>query len=419
MRVLVVNCGSSSLKFLVAGIGAGTGHSILARGIVERIGGDSLLSFRKEGLPATRADARVADHEEAVRRAFDWVDSEVVHLSAGREKGIRGIGHRIVHGGKRFTRTTLIDESVTDAIDALEELAPLHNPPGIAGIRAARAVAGRAVPMVAVFDTSFHSALPDRASVYAIPYELSTRHAIRRYGFHGISYQHILSRYCALTGLPPGKATFVAFHLGNGCSAAAVLRGVSVDTSMGFTPLEGLVMGTRSGDLDPAVIGFLSREEGLSCDEVDSLLNGKSGLLGLSGTSRDMRDLLDRTEERPRVRLAVDVFCYRARKYLGGYLAALGGADAVVFSGGIGENAPEVRARILADMEWCGIRLDDARNRETKGVEMDVSSPDSRLRVFVIPADEELVIARETAECLRKRDAPPSPGRPDAKEDPR
>jgi acetate kinase len=315
---------------------------------------------------------------------------------------IDAIGHRVVHGGKHFPRTTLVDETVTEAIESLEEMAPLHNPPSIAGIRAARAAAGRSVPMVAVFDTSFHATLPDRASLYAIPYELSMRHGIRRYGFHGISYQYLLSRYCALTGMPPGEATFVAFHLGNGCSAAAIRRGASVDTSMGFTPLEGLVMGTRSGDIDPAIFGFLAHEERLSPEEVERILNRQSGLLGLSGLGRDMRDLLGHAGDDARAQLAVEIFCYRARKYLGAYLAALGGADAIVFSGGIGENASEIRAGILDGMEWFGIRIDPSRNRETTGKEGEIGAPDSRLRVFVIPADEELVIARETAACLRK-----------------
>jgi acetate kinase len=384
VNILVFNCGSSSVKFLVAEVkaegAAGWRERLLARGIVERIGGDAILNFRPEDGPPIRRFARATDHGEAIHCVFAWIDSaEAASL-----------------------RTTLVDETVTEAIESLEEMAPLHNPPSIAGIRAARAAAGRSVPMVAVFDTSFHATLPDRASLYAIPYELSMRHGIRRYGFHGISYQYLLSRYCALTGMPPGEATFVAFHLGNGCSAAAIRRGASVDTSMGFTPLEGLVMGTRSGDIDPAIFGFLAHEERLSPEEVERILNRQSGLLGLSGLGRDMRDLLGHAGDDARAQLAVEIFCYRARKYLGAYLAALGGADAIVFSGGIGENASEIRAGILDGMEWFGIRIDPSRNRETTGKEGEIGAPDSRLRVFVIPADEELVIARETAACLRK-----------------
>jgi acetate kinase len=406
MNILAFNCGSSSVKFLVADFepdpSAGWRENRLARGIVERIGGDSLLTFHREGRPPERLTARVGNHEEAIRRILAWVDSPDAPPLPGQTNRIDAIGHRVVHGGRRFSRTTLIDESLAEAIDSLEEMAPLHNPPSVAGIRAARAAAGTSVPMVAVFDTTFHAALPDRASLYAIPYELSTRHGIRRYGFHGISYQYLLSRYCSLTGTPPGDATIVAFHLGNGCSAAAIRKGAPIDTSMGFTPLEGLVMGTRCGDIDPAIVGFLAHEEGLSPAEVEDILNARSGLLGLSGRSRDMRDLLEKTGDEPRARLAVRIFCYRARKYLGAYLAALGGADAIVFSGGIGENAPEVRARILEGMEWFGIRIDSSRNGETTGKEGEIGAPESRLRIFVIPTDEELVIARETAACLRR-----------------
>ncbi|HEU5361296.1 MAG TPA: acetate kinase [Candidatus Deferrimicrobiaceae bacterium] len=405
MNVLAFNCGSSSVKFLAAEMDpegtAGRSERVRARGIVERIGGDALLSFRLEGGPPARMADRIVGHEEAIRRIFAWIDSARGSLFPDGPGGIDAIGHRVVHGGRQFTRTTRIDESVTEAIDSLEEMAPLHNPPSIAGIRAARAAAGKGIPMVAVFDTSFHASLPDCASLYAIPYELSTRHGIRRYGFHGISYQYLLSRYCTLTETPPGEATLVAFHLGNGCSAAAIRKGASVDTSMGFTPLEGLVMGTRSGDIDPAVFGLLESEEGLPPREVENLLNRRSGLLGLSGISRDMRDLLGEGNV-PRARLAVEIFCYRARKFLGAYLAALGGAEAIVFSGGIGENAPEIRARILEGMEWFGIRIDPDRNRETAGREGEIGAPGSRVRLFVIPSDEEIVIARETAACLRR-----------------
>jgi acetate kinase len=406
VNVLVFNCGSSSVKFLVAEVkadgAAGRRERLLARGIVERIGGNAILRFRPEGGASTRSFARVPDHEEAIHCVFAWVDSAEAASLPGGMNSIDAIGHRIVHGGKHFSCTTLVDETVTEAIESLEEMAPLHNPPSIAGIRAARAVAGRSIPMVAVFDTSFHATLPERASLYAIPYELSMRHGVRRYGFHGVSYQYLLSRYCALTGMSPGEATFVAFHLGNGCSATAIRRGASIDTSMGFTPLEGLVMGTRSGDIDPAVVGHLAHAEGLSPWDVESILNSRSGLLGLSGRSRDMRDLLDHADD-ARAQLAVEIFCYRARKYLGAYLAALGGADAIVFSGGIGENASGIRARILDGMEWFGIRIEPSRNRETTGKEGEIGAPDSRLRVFVIPTDEELVIARETAACLLKR----------------
>lgn len=406
MNILAFNCGSSSIKFRIADVQRTERREWrerrLAEGVVDRIGGDAELSFRAEGQKPARKTERIADHEEAIHRVFAWIDSEEAVRASGGGTRIEGIGHRVVHGGARFRRTTRIDETLLEGIDSLEEIAPLHNPPSIAGIRAARTAVGRAVPMVAVFDTAFHAGLPDHAALYAIPRELAARYGIRRYGFHGISYQYVLSRYCEVTGTAPDAATLVAFHLGNGCSAVAVRNGTSVDTSMGFTPLEGLVMGTRSGDLDPAIFGFLAHEQGMFPGEVEDLLNRRSGLLGLSGTSRDMRDLLRRANGDPRARLAVDIFCYRARKYLGAYFAALGGADAVVFTGGIGEHAAEVRARILEGMEWCGIRIDAGRNRETAGTEAEIGSPDSGVRVFVIPADEEVVIARETAACLQE-----------------
>ena len=258
------------------------------------------------------------------------------------------------------------------------------------------------MPMVAVFDTAFHASLPEHASHYAISSDLARRHGIRRFGFHGLSYQSVLARYCRMTGTPPERATLVVLHLGNGCSAAAIKDGRSVDTSMGFTPLEGLVMGTRSGDLDPALVGYLARKEGASIETVEEWLNGQSGLLGLSGLTHDARTLVAREADHSGARLALEVFCYRARKYVGAYLAALGGAQAVVFTGGIGENSPEIRAGILEGMEWCGVRLDPTLNSAAIGVEGRISPPDAALPTYVIPTDEELVIAHATALCVGK-----------------
>jgi acetate kinase len=254
--------------------------------------------------------------------------------------------------------------------------------------------------MVAVFDTAFHATLPEHAARYAIPHEMALRHGIRRYGFHGLAYRSALAGYCTLTDTRPDRATVVALHLGNGCSVAAIRNGESVDTSMGLTPLEGLVMGTRSGDLDPAIVGYLARLEGVPVDTVERWLNERSGLLGLSGRSGDMRDLLEREPHDPGARLAVQVFCYRARKYVGAYLAALGGAEAVVFSGGIGENAPEVRARICAGLDWLGLTIDPGRNTAVVGTAGRISADGARIQAFAIPADEESVIARDTVNCL-------------------
>jgi acetate kinase len=398
MIVLALNCGSSSVKFQVLAVEGGEEASRrLARGLIERIGGSAGITMEAEGQPPRRETATIADHEDAVRRVIDWARASAPPLEA--------VGHRVVHGGERYTRPLVIDAAVDTAIEELEALAPLHNGPNLAGVRACRTALGAGIPMVAVFDTAFHSTLPERAYRYAIPYELSLRHGIRRFGFHGISYQFVLARYCRLTGTAPSEATLVALHLGNGASAAAIKNGRSLDTSMGFTPLEGLVMGTRSGDLDPALIGYLARREGVQADQVEHWLNERSGLLGLSGRSRDMRDLLEHQGDDERARLAVEVFCYRARKYLGAYLTALGGARAVVFTGGIGENSPEVRARICADMEWCGLVLDPVLNTRAAGRESLVSARDARIEAWVIPTDEERVIARETAQCLGRAGA--------------
>lgn len=397
MIVLALNCGSSSVKFRLFDLGPGApdGERAIASGVFEGIAGVGPVLTLRAGDRLERESVALHGHEAAVRHLIARIAEERVRLPA-----IAAAGHRVVHGGDRFSGPAIIEPQVLAALEALEDLAPLHNAPSVAGIRAARATLGPHVPMVAVFDTAFHASLPERASCYAIPSGLATRHGVRRFGFHGLSYQSVLSAYARLTGIPPERATIVALHLGNGCSAAAIREGRSADTSMGFTPLEGLVMGTRSGDLDPALVGYLARKEGVPLETVEEWLNARSGLLGLSGLSHDMRTLLAQEAEHPGARLAVEVFCYRARKYVGAYLAALGGAQAVVFTGGIGENAPEIRARICQGMEWCGLRLDPALNAAAVGVEGCINRRDAALQAFVIPSDEELVIARETARCV-------------------
>jgi acetate kinase len=374
VSVLVLNCGSSSLKFQLLAM---PGEERRARGVVERVSGE---------------------YTEAVQHALDEATR-----AGGR---VDAVGHRIVHGGDRFTEPVVIDDAVTAALDGLTELAPLHNGPGVAGIRAARAILDRSVPMVAAFDTAFHATMPPRAAQYALPYELTQRHGVRRYGFHGLSYRYVTGRYAALTGLPESRATFVGLHLGNGCSAVAVRNGASVDTSMGFTPLEGLVMGTRAGDVDPAVIGYLARAESVPEAEVERWLNERSGLLGVSGRSADMRDLLAAEASDARAALAIDLFCYRARKYVGAYLNALGGAPAVVFTGGIGEHNPDIRRRICEDMAWCGLTLDEARNHAAVGTESVISADGAGVRALVIPTDEERVIAGDVMACLANVSSP-------------
>ncbi|HTW30287.1 MAG TPA: acetate kinase, partial [Candidatus Sulfotelmatobacter sp.] len=316
---------------------------------------------------------------------------------------IHAVGHRVVHGGELFKESTLIDDRVLKGIEDCIDLAPLHNPNNVKGIVAARELFGTAIPQVAVFDTAFHHSLPEQAYLYAVPYHLYRRHKIRRYGFHGTSHRYVAFRYRALRGLTREQTNIITLHLGNGCSAAAIKGGSPVDTSMGMTPLEGLVMGTRSGDLDPAIVGVIARKEGMSATEVDTLLNTQSGLLGISGLTNDMRELQAEIKEHDdrRVRLAVEIFCYRARKYIGAYLAAMGGADAIVFTGGIGENSADVRARICSGMEWAGISIDDAKNQETIGREGVISADGSKLLDYAIPTDEELLIARDTVRVIK------------------
>jgi acetate kinase len=393
MNVLALNCGSSSVKFALLAVepqAPAAAARALARGTVERLGSAARLSFSRNGRDE-RADEPIADHAQAVERVLRWL---------GGSDDVQAVGHRVVHGGARFTTPTPVDDALVEAVQALEDLAPLHNRPSLAGIRACRAVLPREIPMVAVFDTAFHAALPDHAAQYAIPGDLARRHGIRRFGFHGLSYAWATARAAAMLGRAARQIRLVALHLGHGASAVAIRDGVSVDTSMGLTPLEGLVMGTRSGDIDPALVGYLARMEGAKVAEVDSWLNERSGLLGLAGGSSDVRDLLTRERDDPRARLALDVFCHRARKYLGAYLAVLEGADAVVFTGGIGEHQPELRRRIAGGFAWCGLEIDADRNAAALGREAVISTDGSRVAALVVPADEERVIAHETAACL-------------------
>jgi acetate kinase len=394
MNVLALNCGSSSVKFRLLAVESGApaaAAQVLAGGAVERLGPGARSTFERAGRTEERHQA-IADHAEAVGRVLGWLDEGDPEIDA--------VGHRVVHGGARFTAPTPIDDAVIEAIEGLEPLAPLHNRPSLAGIRACRAALKPAVPMVAVFDTAFHARLPERAAQYAIPWELARRHGIRRFGFHGLSYAWATAQAAALLGRTADQLRLVVLHLGHGASAAAIRDGVSVDTSMGLTPLEGLVMGTRSGDVDPALVGYLVRTEGADVAEVEAWLNERSGLVGLAGGSSDVRDLLDRERDDTRARLALEVFCHRARKYLGAYLAVLEGADAVVFTGGIGEHQPEIRERIAGGFAWCGLSLDADRNLAARGRDGLISADGSSIRALVITADEERVIAEEVAACL-------------------
>jgi acetate kinase len=406
MKVLVINSGSSSIKFRLGEVKE-TGHgewSVEAaslEGAVKGIGGPASVEARGADLAPVKTSLEVGNHIEAFRVLFDRF--------GGYFRTIAAVGHRVVHGGERYLNSTLITDDVEAGIDALSELAPLHNPACLAGIRGAKAAWGSSVPMVAVFDTAFHQTMPQVARHYAMPADMAERHHIRRYGFHGIAHASLAHGYADCAGRALEGTRLITLQLGNGCSIAALSGGKSVDTSMGFTPLEGLVMGTRSGDLDPSVVAYLSVREKVTPAEVERWLNERSGLLGLSGRSNDMKELLRAVEcdHDERAAFAIGLFCYRARKYVGGYLALLGGADAIVFGGGIGEQAPEIRRRICQDMGWCGIELNDERNRATHGLRpgsgAKVSTDGSRPAVYVVAADEETWIAKETARCVRRQ----------------
>ncbi|HEV2731012.1 MAG TPA: acetate kinase [Terriglobales bacterium] len=407
MNVLIVNSGSSSLKCQVIATDLERikqhRDDRICRGEVEGIGGEAIVRFQNRSQPARTFTASLRDVSSALDYLVRYIASDRSGVSEIKSTAdVHAVGHRVVHGGELFKESALIDERVLKGIEDCIDLAPLHNPNNINAIMAARELFGKDVPQVAVFDTSFHHSIPEQAYLYAVPYHLYRRHRVRRYGFHGTSHRYVAFRYRALRGLTREQTNIITLHLGNGCSAAAIKGGSSVDTSMGLTPLEGLVMGTRSGDVDPAIVNIIARKEGLSPSEVDTLLNTQSGLLGISGLTNDMRELLAELKEHDdrRVRLAVEIFCYRAQKYIGAYLAAMGGADAVVFTGGIGENSSDVRARICDGMEWAGLRLDPAKNQEMAGHEGKICTEDSKLLAYAIPTDEELLISRDTVRVI-------------------
>lgn len=370
MNVLVLNAGSSTLKYQFIATDPDKikedRDERLSHGAVENPGSGSLDHIIKSTQSAGQVDA---------------------------------IGHRVVHGGERFFESVLISDEVFSAIEQITELAPLHNPASVEGIRQARAFFGPDKPQVAVFDTAFHHTLPRHASLYAVPHEWYEKYGVRRYGFHGTSHRYVAHRYRVLTNRSREQTNIISLHLGNGCSICAIRGGKSIDTSMGLTPLEGLVMGTRSGDIDPSVIPFISSRERISAEEVEKLLNTKSGLLGLSRISSDMRRLSEHADD-PHAQLAIEMFCYRARKYIGAYLAAMGGAAAVVFTGGIGENAPAIRARICDGLQFAGLTIDRSPNEGHAPADRRISTGASTLAAYCIHTDEELLIARDTVRTI-------------------
>lgn len=396
MKVLVLNSGSSSIKYQFIET---SNHEVLAKGQVERIGmDDAVLTHIRADGDTVKISAEILDHNIAI----EYVIAVLLSKNHGviKDKSeIEAIGHRVVHGGETFSDSVLITDEVIEKIKENIELAPLHNPHNLRGILACKRLLPD-TPQVAVFDTAFHQKMPEHAFIYGLPYELYKKYKIRRYGFHGTSHRYVSKRASEIIGIPLENLKIITAHLGNGCSMAAIKYGVSIDTTMGFTPLEGLLMGTRSGDLDPAVVLYIISKEGLTMSEINALLNKHSGLLGISGVSSDMREIISEMKNgNPRAKLAFDVFCYRVKKYIGAYSAAMGGVDVIVFTAGIGENSPDVRKSVCEGLEFLGIKIDDERNNSSEKEKI-ISTDDSKVKVIVIPTNEELVIALDTAEIV-------------------
>lgn len=398
MKVLVINAGSSSLKYQLIDMEAG---EVLAKGNCDRIGTSGEIKHSAKG-ETYKKEINMPSHIEAFNVLLDALtngDLKVIDSVAE----ISAVGHRVVHGGQVFKESTLITEKVMETIDELSILAPLHNPAGLLGIKACIDVLGKDVPQVAVFDTSFHSSIPDYAYTYSIPYEYYEKYGIRKYGFHGTSHKFVSNRCAELMGKDMKELKIVTCHLGNGCSISAVENGVCVDTSMGFTPVDGFMMGTRCGTMDPSVLTFLGENENMTFAEINDMCNKKSGLLGVSGLSNDSRDVCNAADEgNYRAQLATTMQEYQILKFIGSYIAAMGGADAIVFTGGLGENNPRIRENICNKLSFLGITCETEINKQ-RGAEIRISTPDSKVSVFVIPTDEELVIARDTVEVISKQ----------------
>lgn len=408
MNILVLNCGSSSLKFQIIEtdlemIEKGEDKE-LARGLIERIGSEALVTFKIEGKSSSKMTAPLRDHKAALHYIIKWLQSPDTTIPGIKSlEDIHAIGHRTVHGGEEFSKSVRIDNEVIAKLEDNIELAPLHNPANLKGIYAAKEVFGPSVPQVAIFDTAFHATMPETSYLYAIPYQYYRRYKIRKYGFHGTSHRYIAYRYRSLTGKTREETNIITLHLGNGASACAIKNGKSLDTSMGFTPLEGLMMGTRCGDIDPTIIEFLSHKEGIPMEEIISVLNKRSGILGISGLTNDMRDLEVEIWEHNdrRAKLAIDMFSKKITKYVGAYMAAMGGADAICFTAGVGENSPEVREDVCSTLGFLGVEIDPVANKKTiRGKEGLISTPNSKIAVYVIPTNEELVLARDTCRVV-------------------
>ena len=391
MNVLVINCGSSSLKYQL--IDSQT-EAVLAKGLCERIGIDGRLVYEKAGCDKEVTEAAMPTHKQAIQLVLDALVNPTTGAIADLT-AIDAVGHRVVHGGEKFATSTVLTEEVIAVIEECNDLAPLHNPANLIGIRACQELMPN-VPMVAVFDTAFHQTMPEIAYMYGLPYEYYEKYSVRRYGFHGTSHSYVSKRAADILGKDYSELKTIVCHLGNGASICAVNGGKSVDTSMGLTPLEGLIMGTRSGDVDPSILDFIAQKENLTLSEVMNVLNKKSGVEGISGVSSDFRDLTAAAKEgNHRAELAIDVFAYRVVKYIGAYVAAMNGVDAICFTAGLGENDAATRAKIVANLEYLGIAIDEEANN-IRGKEVVISTADSKVKVLTIPTNEELAICRET-----------------------
>ena len=391
MNVLVINCGSSSLKFQF--INSDT-EAVLAKGLCERIGIDGRLTYQPAGGEKTTEDKAMPTHTEAIQFVIDAL-TDAERGVVGSLEEIGAVGHRVVHGGEKFASSAVITDEMIKAVEECNDLAPLHNPANLIGIAACKELMPN-TPMVGVFDTAFHQTMPEKAYMYGLPYEYYEKYKVRRYGFHGTSYSFVSKRTAEILGESYDNLKTIVCHLGNGASICAVLNGKSVDTSMGLTPLEGLVMGTRSGDIDPAILEFLAKKEGMDITELMNMLNKKSGVQGVSGVSSDFRDLAAAANEgNKRAQIAIDVFAYRVAKYVGSYAAAMNGVDAIAFTAGIGENDGGMRARVCEYLGYLGIAIDAEANAK-RGEEIVISTADSKVKVLVVPTNEELAIARET-----------------------
>ncbi|MBQ6229361.1 MAG: acetate kinase [Prevotella sp.] len=396
MKILVLNCGSSSIKYALYDMDT---KKVLASGGAERVGLDG--AFVKVKLPNGEKKTIMHDipeHTEGVKFIFSLLtDPEIGAIKDLKE--INAVGHRMVHGGEKFNKSVLLDDEVLKVFEECSDLAPLHNPANLKGVNAVKELMP-GLPQVGVFDTAFHQTMPPKAFMYAIPYELYEKYGIRRYGFHGTSHRYVSARACEFLGLDPEKTKMITCHVGNGGSIAAVKNGKCIDTSMGLTPLEGLVMGTRAGDIDGGAVLYIEKKLGLDADGMSNLLNKKSGVAGLTGGSSDMRDVETAAREgNDRARLAQDMYFYRIKKYIGSYAAAMGGVDVIVFTAGVGENQTSMRSEVCKDMEFLGVKFDEVRNM-VRGEEAIISADDSKVKVVVIPTDEELMIATDTMNLL-------------------